>query len=65
VAGGYTYVDPVTGVTTTITEPVAASGWQQELQLFLEETSPVFGLPWKWVLLGGALAYALFRKGGR
>jgi hypothetical protein len=62
VAGGYTYVDPTSGVVTTISEPGATAGWQQELELFLEETSPFFGLPWKWVFIGGVLAYALFRK---
>ena len=64
VAGGYTYVDPVTNTVVTIQEGTE-SGWQSELQTFLDETSPIFGFEWKWVILAGFGAWWMTRKDRR
>jgi len=63
VAGGYTYVDP-TGAVVNVQYPSGQGPATQEAQSFLESTSPLLGLQWQWIILGG-FALWLVMKGKR
>jgi len=62
VAGGYTYIDPTSGAIITTQYPTGQGPQEQEATTFLESTSPLFGLQWQWVLMGGLALWLVLRK---